>query len=256
MRHPDTEARIDAWLDGELSAAEVVELESHVAGCADCAAFRARRLALRDALASQVPRLHATPALRTSVRDTIRDAAVPRRPLRATPGLAGWVALAASLVVVAFGSWQVASQRAADNAMAESVLAAHVRSLMPGHLMDVVSSDQHTVKPWFNGKLDFSPPVYDYVGRGYPLLGGRLDYLGGRSVAVLVYGRRQHMINVFLSPDRGSAAAAGASARQGYNMIRGATPAYSYWVVSDLALPELSDFVRLLQQGDSTAAVR
>src|SRR6266849_4215997 len=117
------------------------------------------------------------------------------------------------------------------------------------------NSDQHTVKPWFNGKLDFSPPVYDFAGRGFPLIGGRLDYVGGRAVAALVFGRRQHVINVFLWPTRGSVGGAPRVAtRQGYHMLQWTTPAYAYWVVSDLGLAELHDFAQLLRQGDSTAA--
>ncbi len=164
------------------------------------------------------------------------------------------LAVAASLVVVALGSWRLALQRAAGETLADDVLTSHIRSLMPGHLTDVLSSDQHTVKPWFNGRLDFSPPVYDFSGRGYPLLGGRLDYVNGRGVAALVYGRRQHLINVFLWPaaDR-SAAAPSTRTRQGYHLLHWAAADYTYWVVSDLGLPELGDFAGLLRQADSVA---
>jgi anti-sigma factor RsiW len=134
------------------------------------------------------------------------------------------------------------------------VLASHIRSLMPGHLTDVPSSDQHTVKPWFNGRLDFSPPVYDFSGRGYPLLGGRLDYVDGRAVAALVYGRRQHLINEFLWPaGRGAAAVPATRTSQGYHLLHWTTADYSYWVVSDLGLAELRDLAGLLQRADSAA---
>src|SRR2546430_2037339 len=146
-------------------------------------------------------------------------------------------------------------QRAAGGALTDQVLASHVRSLMPGHLTDVVSADQHTVKPWFNGKLDFSPPVYDFAGRGFPLIGGRLDYVSGRAVAALVYGRRQHLINVFLWPAvRGPAGGPPAVTRQGYHLLHWTTPEYAYWVVSDLGIAELRDFAALVARGDSAAA--
>src|SRR5207245_1087667 len=145
--------------------------------------------------------------------------------------------------------------RAAGGALTDQVLASHLRSLMPGHLTDVVSSDQHTVKPWFNGKLDFSPPVYDFSGRGFPLVGGRLDYLNGRPVAALVYGRRQHLINVFLWPAvQGPAGGPPAATRQGYHLLHWTTREYAYWVVSDLGISELHDFAALLARGDSAAA--
>ena len=162
--------------------------------------------------------------------------------------------MAASLAVVAIGSWNLALQRAAGSALADDVLASHIRSLMPGHLTDVLSSDQHTVKPWFNGRLDYSPPVYDFAARGYPLLGGRLDYVDGRAVAALTYGRRQHLINVFLWPAaRGPSAAPKTRDRQGYHLLHWTTADYTYWVVSDLGLAELHDFAQLVQQADSLA---
>jgi anti-sigma factor (TIGR02949 family) len=251
VTHPDFEAQLDAYLDGELAAVDARELEGHLAQCPECTRFRDGRLALRAAIKARVPAFEAPDALRQRVRAALKSTA--RGSLR---GVWRPLALAASFAVVAVGSWNLALQRAAGDTLTDAVLATHVRSLMPGHLTDVVSSDQHTVKPWFNGKVDFSPPVYDFAGRGYPLIGGRLDYVGGRSVAALVYGRRQHVISVLLWPTvRGPAAAAATQTRQGYHLLRWTTPDYAYWVVSDLGLAELQDFAHMVRQADSAVAV-
>ena len=254
MTHSDLELQLDAYLDGELAARDAREFEAHLKECRDCTRLHDGRVALGAAIRAEVPALRAPDEFRTRLRSALRSAAgtsVARRPM---PPL-GWrsLALAASLALVALGSWQVASNRAVGEALSEQVLTSHVRSLMPGHLIDVVSSDQHTVKPWFNGKLDFSPPVYDFAGRGYPLIGGRLDYLAGRPVAALVYGRRQHLINVFLWPaTQGPGGGADVAVRQGYHLLHWTTPEYTYWVVSDLGLAELREFAQLVRGADST----
>jgi len=238
------------YLDGELAAADARELEAHVAQCPECARFRDARLALRAALQARAPAFPASDTLRERVRAAVR-AAVPARASRPFGARVLWraLALAASVAIVALGSWRLGQERAAVDTVTDEVLASHVRSLMPGHLTDVVSSDQHTVKPWFNGKLDFSPPVYDFAGSGFPLMGGRLDYVGGRPVAALVYGRRQHFINVFLWPaTRGSASGPGVATQQGYHLLQWSTPEYTYWVVSDLGMSELDDFAQLVRQ--------
>jgi anti-sigma factor RsiW len=257
VTHSGYEAQIDADLDGELAAGDARELEAHIAQCPECARFRDARLELRAAITARVPAFQAPDALRERVRAALGTAARARAPRRS--GVQSvWrpLALAASLAVVALGGWNLALQHAAGETLADQVLASHIRSLMPGHLTDVVSSDQHTVKPWFNGKLDFSPPVYDFAGRGYPLLGGRLDYVGGRTVAALAYGRRQHLINVFLWPaTRGPGGAPKTRDRQGYHLLHWTTRDYAYWVVSDLGPSELHDFAHLVQQADSVAAV-
>ncbi len=251
MTHPNLEAQLDAYLDGELAAADARALEAHIAQCPECARWRDDRVTLRAAIKSQIPVLRAPDVLRQRVRTQIRSGS----RFRAT---VVWrsLALAASVAVVAFGGWQLGLQRGRGESLAAEVLTSHIRSLMPGHLTDVQSSDQHTVKPWFNGKLDYSPPVYDFAGQGFPLLGGRLDYVGGRPVAALVYGRRQHVINVVLWPrDRDPRASAPAAhTRQGYHVLRWVTPDYVYWAASDLGLAELQDFERLLLQADSAAA--
>ncbi len=255
MTHPGFEAQLDAYLDGELATVDARELEAHLAQCPECARFRQERLQLRAAITARVPVFPAPDALRERVRAAVGAAARARAPRRFTAwGVWRPLALAASLAVVAVGSWRLALQRTAGETLADDVLGSHIRSLMPGHLTDVLSSDQHTVKPWFNGRLDFSPPVYDLAGRGYPLIGGRLDYVDGRGVAALVYGRRQHLINVFLWPaGRGAAAVPSTRTRQGYHLLHWATADYTYWAVSDLGLSELGDFAGLLRQADSAA---
>jgi anti-sigma factor RsiW len=255
MTHPDLEAQVDAYLDGELAASDAVELEAHLAACQTCGRFRDDRLALRKAIAARMPRLDAPEFLRARVHSALRQAAgssPARRP--ASLLAARWLAFAATIAVVAVGSWRLGVVQSASSNLTDEVLASHVRSLMPGHLSDVVSSDQHTVKPWFDGKLDFSPPVHDFSGRGYPLLGGRLDYLNGRPVAALVYGRRRPIINVFVWPAAGSEGAARPVERRGYHLLHWSTPELAYWVASDLGLSELTDFAELLRLGDSATA--
>src|SRR6476469_2283648 len=255
MTHPDVEAQVDAYLDGELAAMDSVELEAHLAGCASCGRFRDDRLALRTAIAAQLPRLEAPEALRDRVRTALRQAAAPSRARRPAPPMA-WrgLALAASLALVAVGSWRLAGEHTASEILTDEVLASHVRSLMPGHLSDVISTDQHTVKPWFNGRLDFSPPVHDFAGRGYPLLGGRLDYVGGRPVAALAYGRRRHIVSVYVWPSDHAAPVVAGPDGNGYHLIHWATPVFTWWVVSDIGAAELSDFGAMLRLADSATA--
>ena len=252
MTHPAFVAQLDAYLDGELAGPDAGELEAHLRVCAECSRAEQRRRRLSSALREHLPRYPAPDTLRARVRAGLQGESTRATRHRAL----SWrpFAIAASLAVVAAGSWQLALTGARGDALADQVLASHVRSLMAGHLADVPSSDQHTVKPWFNGKLDFSPPVYDFAGRDFPLLGGRLDYVGGQPVAALVYGRRQHVINVFLWPTgRGRSARSGDFTRQGYHVLHWTTPEYTYWVASDLGLTELREFVGLVQRGQAAA---
>jgi anti-sigma factor RsiW len=201
---------------------------------------------LGAAIREEMPPLRAPEELRRRVRAAIRGSAGGTRVVRTTR----WLALAASVALVALGGvggWQLAARRTAGSALADEVLASHVRSLMPGHLTDVPSSDQHTVKPWFNGKLDFSPPVADFSPQGFPLVGGRLDYVAGRPVAALVYGRRQHVINVLLWPATSRTDGPASRTRQGYHLLHATAGGYTYWVASDLSVPELQVFEDLLK---------
>lgn len=247
MTHPILDAQLDAYLDGELEAAHARELESHLVQCPACTRFLDGRLALRSAIKARVPPLQAPKALEDKVRSRLRSRRrAPRLVWRS-------LALAASVAVVAFGAWRWGFQTGVGDAVADEVLTSHIRSLMPGHLTDVQSSDQHTVKPWFNGKLDYSPPVTDFADKGFQLLGGRLDYVAGRTVSALVYGRRQHAINVLLWPRTGRDAGPAVRTRQGYHALYWVTPDYTYWVVSDLGLAELQQFKQLLQEADGAA---
>jgi len=242
------EQRIGALADGELREAEAHDVEAHLRSCPNCRAGHERVLALRAALEQHAPPLAAPDRLRAAVQARLETAGIVAR----RPWAWRWLAAAAAVVAVIGGTWQVATTMSAGRALADQVLASHVRSLMPGHLTDVASTDQHTVKPWFNGRLDYSPAVSDFTGAGFPLIGGRLDYVGGRPIAALVYARRQHMINVLLWPtESGRGAGPAALTRQGYHLLHWVGPQYTYWVVSDLATPELRQFTELLQRAEA-----
>ncbi len=272
--------RLGAYLDGELDLTSSLDLERHLAECAECARALATQRALKSALGAADLRYPATTAERERLRQSLRRAAPAMlaerqaegseqsgrrvRSLRGGRDNAPWRALAsiAALLAVAVVSWSVGRFGAggpggapAAPAMADEVVASHVRSLLAGHPSDVVSTDRHTVKPWFDGRLDYAPEVVDLAAAGYPLAGGRLDYLGGRPVAALVYRAGAHLINVFTWP----VAAAGAeppaeSVRRGYRVVHWTAGSMTFWAVSDAAPGTLHDFADRLSRATGRTA--
>jgi len=247
MSCDETRRLLDAWIDNELDLRGALEVEEHLGHCADCAAQERSLRELQGFARANLTR-HEMPAgldarLRAAVRVEAGGAAPPKaRPRRAMR----WAAplLAASVAaVVAVGVLRPSPERG----LAESVINAHVRSLLASHLTDVASSDQHTVKPWFQGKLDYSVPVTDFAAEGFPLAGGRLDYVEETSAAALVYRRGQHVINLFIWPQKSQRAPSSVErlSVRGYNAYRWSKDGMSYWAVSDLNDAELQKFVEL-----------
>ncbi len=202
---------------------------------------------------------HTAPAgLRDRIVTSIREADMPVRPQTHRPGWQTWLNLGAAFAMGVLASVTAVYFFTAGNTheqLAQEVMSSHVRSMMATHLADVTSSDRHTVKPWFSGKLDFSPPVYDLAQAGYPLVGGRLDYVGGRSVAALVYQHRQHTINVFVWP-RGGRPSATPTTReaQGFNIVEWNNKAMQFWLISDLNVGDLKQFADQLRLADANAS--
>jgi anti-sigma factor RsiW len=159
--------------------------------------------------------------------------------------------LAATIILFSYVGWRGLSLRPAENSetvLTAELVDAHLRSLQPGHLVDVISSDQHTVKPWFAGKLNFSPPVRDFADRGFPLEGGRLDVVHGRSIAALVYGRRKHVVNVFIWPTNEPAVRPREGSQQGYHWLDWRAGGMELCVVSDAAASDLEQLQRIVVQ--------
>jgi len=244
---------LSACHDDELTAARSDAVARHLAICASCA----RELdTLRETSATvrhQLRPLTAPDLLRARVRSALRGAAVESAPRDATPArMAPWMRqLAAGLVIaVASSTVTVAVMRYPGTAplpLAHEAVERHVRALMSSHVTDVASTDQHNVKPWFNGKVDFSPEVYRLEDAGFPLIGGRVDSLDGRAVAAIVYGRRKHVIDVFTWPASSGGSqrdqAAAAPAERGYNALAWSHAGMRFWAVSDLNVDELRQFV-------------
>lgn len=272
---------LHAWVDDELDVRSALEVEEHLGRCRACAGEERSLRGLQAQLRAQLPRYAPSPALATRLQGALRaeagvsqairsqadsaPSAQPDGPLApqrlATPrwrriasAAAPTAAIAAALAVMVFA---FANRRSAEATQADAVVAAHVRSLLASHLTDVASSDQHTVKPWFQGKLDYSVSVTDWSAEGYPLIGGRLDYIEDAPVAALVYRRDQHVVNLFIWPARGGAGVGegrggtGALrhlARRGYGAFLWEKGGMAYWAVSDLNDADLEKFVGLVRK--------
>jgi anti-sigma factor RsiW len=246
----NNEQLLHAYFDGELDFVRTIELEEHLKTCADCAEELREQQTLRQSLRSSNLYEPAPASLQARIRaslpaDQIQPKLIPMWRRSAVP----WFA-AAIVIAVVLGARvipNIVGQRH-TSLVAQEVLASNIRSLQPGHLFDVQSTDQHTVKPWFDGKLDFSPPVVDLASAGFPLIGGRLDYIDQRDVATLIYQRRKHFINVFVWPgSTGSNSTQTIESRQGYNIRRWSHGGFQFWAVSDVSASDLGEFARLLE---------
>jgi anti-sigma factor RsiW len=242
--------RIEAYADGELDLDGNLEVERHLATCATCTAKLESHRTLRSLLGG-ASLYHAAPVkltarVRSAVRKEAKGSAVSLMPSWR------WLAVAAPIVSLAVLAWAlviVSKMPSPGDLLRQEIVSAHVRSLMGTHLMDFPSSDQHTVKPSFNGRIDFSPEVVDLTSEGFALLGGRLDYLDRRAVAALIYQRRKHIINLFIWPsEHGSEKSAEETSLRGYNLIRWTHSGMRYAAVSDLNRNELRSFQQALRK--------
>lgn len=262
MDHKEVRDLAGAWLDGELPKDSRADLEAHVAGCADCQkAVEAERAMI--ARVKSTATYHAAPAnlaarlsqkLRVEV-DGVGDAGSNVVALRPAPKRENFwrpMALAASFVLAAIlsgGVGYMSSIPATGDEMVQQVVDSHVRSLLANHLTDVASTDRHTVKPWFNGHLDTAPPVKDFASEGFPLIGGRLDYIDHRPVAAMVYRHGLHPINLFVWADPSSTQGQpSATSRQGYNIRHWVDGDLTYWLISDVEADQLDVLESLLRK--------
>jgi anti-sigma factor RsiW len=238
---------LHGYFDNELDALGAADFEVHLEHCANCIQALEALESMRSSL--NVAQLYEkAPA---ELRKKILARVGSPRPVTVFPTRAAWqwIAVAAALILVTYTGLRIAAPPRGDSyeaVLAAEIIDAHLRSLQPGHLIDVVSTDQHTVKPWFDGKLDFSPPVKDFADQGFPLQGGRIDVVHGRSVAALVYGRRKHFVNVFVWPTREKDSSPRSGSQQGYQWTEWRKGGMEFCAVSDAAPSALEQLHSLL----------
>jgi anti-sigma factor RsiW len=239
---------VHGYFDNELDAVKAAEFESHLEQCPECVAALDALESLRSTITVAQPYEKMSASFRKKIlADLHVKGARAMTPSRVTTDWR-WLAVAAAFLLMIYGGWQVASlnrTNSRETLMASKIVDAHLRSLQPGHLEDVISTDQHTVKPWFDGKVDFAPPVRDFAEQGYPLQGGRLDVVDNRTVAALVYGRRKHVVNVFVWPTSEKDAAPRSGSIQGYQWIDWRKQGMEFYAVSDASAPDLDQLQRL-----------
>jgi anti-sigma factor RsiW len=247
-----------AYLDGELDLVRHLEVENHLHDCKSCAEIHESQRLLCDGLRAESLYHRAPVGLRERILQGIEQKNPSSRVRRHMPWR--WIGLAAAASILAILSWELgrysaspsgpASTLTAQDVLAQAVVTSHVRSLMEKHLLDIPSSDRHEVKPWFNGRVDFSPRVPDLTDAAFPLLGGRLDYLDDRPVVALVYQRRKHIINLYLWPSTEKKDPSSVPVqRAGYHVIHWSASGLTFWAISDLNERELSEFVQLVREG-------
>jgi anti-sigma factor RsiW len=246
----DAQKLLDTYTDRELDLVHSLEIENHLRECHACSARHESNQALRSALSNPALYFKAPANLQRKLQSSLRGSAKPEAPARIRVwrwlNAAVPAALAALVILIAVPLLRGPSN---DEILRREIVSSHVRSLMAGHLADVASSDEHTVKPWFAGKLNFSPTVVDLKNQGFPLIGGRLDYIDNRPVAALVYQRHKHYINLFVWPTRSeSDADPEMISRQGYNVFHWSKAGMTYWAISDLNPAELQEFARHIQR--------
>ena len=244
------ETTVHGYFDAELDAERSQEFEQHLESCAECQAALDRITHMRTLFRENNLYQHASPELRARVGKELglRDQPTPNamfsRRWFLVPALAVLAIAAVSPI-----AWFLVRSRTDTARITAELIDAHVRSLQPGHLTDVQSTDQHTVKPWFDGKLDFVPPVSDYSGQGFPLLGGRLDVVGGHNVAALVYSRRKHLINLFVWPaGEKERAFENSGSRQGYNWMAWRSGDMQFCLTSDVSAADLRELEALIRR--------
>jgi anti-sigma factor RsiW len=240
MTCDEAEILLHALIDGELDAGHAREVEAHIAGCAACAAELAAYREMKQAVAGADLRYTAPPQLRRRIEAALPQ--TPQAPSRRAV-LRGFAMGSAVSAIAATGLVAIVLRNDDAQRIESEIVSAHLRSLQAGHLTDVISTDQHTVKPWFNGKLDVSPPVVDLTAQGFTLIGGRLDYVDARAIGAIVYRRRAHVINLFVAQTASTERrAAKLETIQGFNIRRWSDRGLNYWAVSDLAADELAEF--------------
>ena len=233
------EILLHALIDGELDAGHAREVEAHIAECPACAAELAAYRQMSQAIAAADLRYTAPPALRRRIEASLPQTQAPSR----RSVLKGFAMGSAVSALAATGLVAIVLRNDDEQRIMSEVVSAHLRSLQAGHLTDVISTDQHTVKPWFNGKLDVSPPVIDLTAQGFTLVGGRLDYVDARAIGAIVYRRRQHVINLFIAQTPNiERRAAKTEIIQGFNIRRWSERGLNYWAISDIGADELSEF--------------